>query len=221
MSASRSQALLCSKAQELLHVAVFRPADVGKRVVLALVFIAGIVTSRAVGSRHEDLNLFQVTLVPGEAEFDRSHVNDAAAVAANFHRQPAGGGRLGRSRDDGAVDAGAAGERTKLLRKLRTAHERRVRAESAGEHDAVSLRSVAITTPPCRRANWAINCPTSPKPMTATLSPSEMFAMRTALSAMLPRVVKQACSKGTPSGTLATRLRPTRMASACPVPSPP
>ena len=36
--------------------------------------------------------------------------------------------------------------------------------------------------------------------MTATFSPSEMFAMRTAFSAMLPSVVKQACSKGTPSG---------------------
>ena len=83
------------------------------------------------------------------------------------------------------------------------------------------LRSVAITNPPCRWASCATSWPTSPKPMTATFSPREIFAMRTAFSAMLPRVAKQASSKGTPSGTFTTKLAPTKMVSLWPVPSPP
>ena len=116
------QALLRSQAQELFHVALFCPADVRKRVVLALAFIAGIVAARTVRPCHEDLDLFQITLVPGKVEFDCSHVHDATAIAANFHRQPAGRGRLSRSRDDGAIDADSSREGTELLRKLRTAY---------------------------------------------------------------------------------------------------
>ena len=78
-----------------------------------------------------------------------------------------------------------------------------------------------MTTPPWSLTSWAMSWPTMPRPMMATVSPRPTLAMRTALRAMLPSVVKHACSNGTDSGTLATSWRPAWTVSACPVVSPP
>ena len=75
-------------------------------------------------------------------------------------------------------------------------------------------RSIATTRHPAARAIWIVNTPTSPAPITATVSPMRISACRKPCSAMAPIVVKEAAIVDTPEGMWTARLRGTKLISA-------
>src|SRR6266851_5637572 len=75
-------------------------------------------------------------------------------------------------------------------------------------------RSIATTRHPAARRIWIVNTPTSPAPITATVSPITTSACRTPCIAMAPMVVKEAATEDTCDGMRTARLRGTKLISA-------
>src|SRR5229473_43749 len=75
-------------------------------------------------------------------------------------------------------------------------------------------RSMATTRHPAARRIWIVNTPTSPAPITATVSLIPTSACRTPCIAMAPMVVKEAATEDTCDGMRTARLRGTKLISA-------
>src|SRR6266436_8355236 len=75
-------------------------------------------------------------------------------------------------------------------------------------------RSMATTRHPAARAIWIVNTPTSPAPITATVSPIAKFACRKPCRAIAPIVVREAAADDTREGTCTARLRGIKFISA-------
>ena len=66
------------------HVAIFGPADISRRIVIALIFVAAIVASGAVGARHEQRQLLFVVELARHVHADLAHDHDAGAITGQL-----------------------------------------------------------------------------------------------------------------------------------------
>jgi len=99
--ATRRKTLPCCGFRSSVHRAAGSPGPALHR---------RIVASRSIGARHQHLNFFQVSFIPGEIQFHRADIHDAAAIAANVHGNPAGSVRLSGGSNDYAIHALPVGE---------------------------------------------------------------------------------------------------------------
>src|SRR5262249_31151622 len=99
------------QTQKLLHVAILGPAHVGEWIIATLLFVRSVVAARAVGTRHVELNFFQVHVVPRKLEAYRTHNANASAIAAERERVLRGRRRFRCRRDNRAIDTAPVGER--------------------------------------------------------------------------------------------------------------
>ena len=87
--------------------------------------------------------------------------------------------------------------------------------EASASWHLLESRSTPMTRHPLARHNWTRNCPSRPRPITATLMPSSRRACRRPCSAIAPTALELAASRLTFGGTGATRVRGTALYSAC------
>ena len=209
------------EAQELLHIAVLGPAHVGQGIIAPLFLVGRIVAARAVGARHVQLDFLEVHVVPGELHAHCADDADAPAVAAEAEGVLRRRRRFRGGRDDRAIHAASVGEpahRFQGRTHPQSRDRRRVRA-------------------PCPRACRSDRCPPPRRPAGAPVAPPTVPPGRARSpprrrpvrcapcaprsSRCCPAWRSRRARTATPSGIRAARLRPTRMVSPWPVPSPP
>ena len=71
--------------QVRFHVAVFRPAHVSERIVLAALFIHRIVAPRSIRARDQEIEFLLIKIGTFEIKADISHQHNASFFAARLH----------------------------------------------------------------------------------------------------------------------------------------
>src|SRR5262249_38666834 len=74
-------------------------------------FVSRIVAAGTVGSRHEQLNLFHIHVVPREAHVDGANHKNSSPIAADLKSLVTRGRRLGSSGHDDAIGAASPCDR--------------------------------------------------------------------------------------------------------------
>ncbi len=94
--------------QHRLHVTLFGPAHMRRRIIVAALLVLGIVASRPVGTRDDELRLLEVVRPPRQIESDGADSDDAAFRPHSLAGQSNGTVRFRRSRQQHRIGAQAA-----------------------------------------------------------------------------------------------------------------